>query len=229
MIIYLFNMNILNKYYYTFLNESLKSDINYQLVAGIIQNNKLLLKPCYNINRNYCRGSYCNSLHAEANAILQYYGKYLKFNKFKNKWYILSKNNIKLNIIVIRFTKNGLTGNARPCYNCLNMMKDTNINKVYYTTGNDDIIISENVSNMISIHISSVARYLLTFTNKNEYFDKLIRKLFPKHIKEINLIYFLQYNLKNILPDYKYNINYKNKIIYLYNNNNELIISSIII
>jgi hypothetical protein len=83
-------MNFINKFYSKFFNEASKSDINYQLAAGILKNKKLVTKPCCNQNRNYCRGKLCSSIHAEANAILHYYGKNLKFDPIKNRWYLLS-------------------------------------------------------------------------------------------------------------------------------------------
>jgi predicted phage terminase large subunit-like protein len=39
----------------------------------------------------------------------------------------------KLDLLVIRVTKMGDIGNARPCHNCLKMMKDIGIKKVFYS------------------------------------------------------------------------------------------------
>jgi len=82
-------MNLMNKFYNIFLNKASESDISYNLAAGIICNNKLISRPCCNINRNYCRGNFCSSIHAEANALLNYYGKNLKFDSMKNRWCLL--------------------------------------------------------------------------------------------------------------------------------------------
>jgi len=82
-------MNLLNKFYPVFLNSALKSDINYQLAAGVISNKKLVTRPCCNTNRNYCRGTICGSIHAEANALLNHYGKDLQFDSMKNRWCLL--------------------------------------------------------------------------------------------------------------------------------------------
>jgi hypothetical protein len=141
----------------------------------------------------------------------------------------------KVNIFVVRVTKSGITGNARPCQNCLQMMKDLNVNKVYYSTGIDDEIICESVKNMISIQTSSVTKYLLALSNviikNSNYFENLLIKKFPPKIKEENLMYFLEYNFKNVLSECSYiikNENY-NKIIIFYNKNKEQLLSSIII
>jgi hypothetical protein len=125
-------------------------------------------------------------------------------------------------------------GNARPCQNCLNMMKDLNINKVYYSTGNGNEIICESIKHMISIQTSSVTKYLLNLSNNNNnlnYFENLLIKIFPSKIKEKNLLYFIEYNFKNVLSKCSYIIKNKNsnKIIIFYNQNNEFLLSSIII
>jgi hypothetical protein len=134
--------------------------------------------------------------------------------------------------MVLRFMKDGTTGNARPCFNCLQMMRDIGINKVYYSTGDDNSLVCESVKDMVSIQSSSVARYCyhlqtnLIFT-KDEYFEDLIKKLFPKYIKENNLNCFLEYNFKNVLPDYNFLIN--NKTISFYNKDNKILLVAYIV
>lgn len=130
--------------------------------------------------------------------------------------------------------KCGGIGNARPCVNCLKMMQDIGIKKVYYSSGKGNEIINENVKNMVSIQISSVSRYcnnLETDMKKNNYLENLIKKVFPKKIKENNLFYFLEYNFKNVLPDYSYSITSINKlkIIVIYDDKNKLVTNSEII
>jgi hypothetical protein len=68
---------------------AMKSNMCHQLAACVIIERKLMTKPCCNINRNYCRGNVCGSIHAEANALLNYYGRDLQFDKHKNRWYLL--------------------------------------------------------------------------------------------------------------------------------------------
>lgn len=141
----------------------------------------------------------------------------------------------KVNVFVIRVTKTGLIVNARPCQNCLEMMKNLNVNKVYYSTGIGEEIICESVKNMISIQTSSVTKHLLELSNvaikNSNYFENLLIKKFPSKVKEKNLLCFIKYNFTNVLPDCSYiikNDNY-NKIIIFYNKNKEHLLQSVII
>jgi len=133
--------------------------------------------------------------------------------------------------MVLRIMKDGMIGNSRPCYNCLNMMKDLGIHKIYYTTGISDEIICERVKDMISIQSSSVTKLIDTMYtgnfNKEEYYYKLLKTYVPKKIKYTNLRYFIDYNFKNIFPNYKIII--KNDRVYIYNENNSLILNAEII
>lgn len=115
-------------------------------------------------------------------------------------------------------------------------MQDIGINKVFYSTGTENEMIYETVKNMVSIQASSVSRYLYRLSNniadnKNRYFEELIKKLFPKQIKLLNLEYFIEYNFKNLLPNYNIVIKKtdSDKIVIIYDDNNNFIISSIII
>ena len=65
--------------------EANKSLIDQQLAAAIIKGKKMISKPCCNTIRGICRGNCVGSLHAEANAIINYYGRELSFDK-KNGW-----------------------------------------------------------------------------------------------------------------------------------------------
>ena len=57
--------------------------------------------------------------------------------------------------MVVRVNKLGDICNARPCYNCLDMMKAVGIRKVYYSISPNEII-CEKVKDMISIQASMV-------------------------------------------------------------------------
>ena len=130
-------------------------------------------------------------------------------------------------MIVLRVTKVGASANSRPCYNCLNMMKNIGINKVYYSTGNEDELVSEHVKDMISIQSSSVTKLIDTAWgpfNKDLYYNKLLKTYFPDEVKHQNLECFVNHNFKNIFPNY--NVHVKNNKVYIYNENNKLIIES---
>jgi hypothetical protein len=102
----------------------------------------------------------------------------------------LKKPNI--NIVVMRINKIGEVANARPCYNCLTMMKAVGIKKVYYSISDNELI-CENVNNMISIHISATTRTLTINNNiktRNEYYEQMLIKYFPNEIKKTNLKHY---------------------------------------
>jgi deoxycytidylate deaminase len=151
------------------IQEASKSQIKCQLAAALIKGQKLLSKPCSNALRNVCRGFACGSLHAEAHAILDYFGRDLSYSsKNGGSFYIPKDKKVKCDLIVIRINKDEKICTSRPCYNCLNMMKAVGIRKVYYTD-NDEKIICENVKDMISINASSVTRLIHRLrTDKNQ-------------------------------------------------------------
>jgi hypothetical protein len=188
------------------INKAESSIVNNQLAACIVKSGKIIGIP-------RCNAYY----HAEASVLND-----LKIKK------TLNKKNKNYDIFVIRRNKNGTTSNARPCNDCLNLMKENGIRKVYYSVDNN-IIINENINDMISIHKSSVIRSLEGMNNTNiyNYYENILKKVFPLKIKKQNLDNFVKYNLNNILPNYKVTINNKNVIIT--NNNNNIIINANII
>jgi deoxycytidylate deaminase len=221
--------NLINK----LIIQADKSKIEYKLAAGIIKTGKLIDLPKCNSVRNICHGFYSGSLHAEARAIINYFGKSIKY--VKNKGWTLSNVNInknnKLNLIVIRMDSTNNICNARPCYYCLDMMKSVGINKVYYSISNDEII-CEKVKDMISIHTSSVARNI-EIMKGNKYascdllfHSNLLYNSFPKYIRKNNLLYFIKYNLQS-LHFLKVNINF-NQVIIINEFDNSKLISYII-
>ena len=109
-------------------------------------------------------------------------------------------------------------------------MRAVGIKKVYYTSGNNNELICENVKDMISIESSTITIKLdMINTNLNTemYFEKLLKKNIPKEIKHKNLLYFIKYNYHDVCPNWTYLL-IKNNEIAFYNSNNVLIIKSII-
>lgn len=215
---------------------SKESIINQKLVAGIVKGNNLLSKLCCNspkLSNKKIFDYYINhgSIHAETNAILNYYGKNFYYNKYKNIVYLPNESKFKKNnidIIVARFNKNGLMCNARPCYNCLELMKIVGIKKVYYTT--EDGIICEDIKYMLSILITASLRNNIKINNLNNYLE-LLKNQFQQPIHENNFNLFIKYNFSKILKNYSYKI-FKiknNKYIYIYDENLNIIIYNIII
>jgi deoxycytidylate deaminase len=64
-------------------NEAKKSVVDQQLGAVIIKSGKIINKPSCNTARNLCRGVISGSLHAEARAIVNYFGDAISFDRKK--------------------------------------------------------------------------------------------------------------------------------------------------
>ena len=133
----------------------------------------------------------------------------------------------KMDMVVIRINKNNDLCNARPCMNCLSEMKKNGFKHVYYSIDNQTII-REKITDMVSIQISHALRLKMniTYDTLDIYYENTIKKFFPKQIRKENMYKFIKYSLTNILPLSKVVISNKYMTI---NNNNKHIISSIII
>ncbi len=133
-----------------------------------------------------------------------------------------------IDLFVMRVNKADEISNARPCINCLKMMKAVGINKVYYSISDDEVI-CEKVSNMVSIHVSAASRQIPLHSKCNitEFYEKILSLHFPQNIKKYNLELFIKYNLLNVLPTY--NCLIKDTYVYIYNEKNICIINSRII
>tara|TARA_B100001094_G_scaffold198819_1_gene192914 strand:- start:7126 stop:7329 length:204 start_codon:yes stop_codon:yes gene_type:complete len=55
--------------------------------------------------------------------------------------------------VVVRYGKDGVLKNSRPCNNCLEVMTNYNIKKVFYSTDNDGMT-GENPKYMNKCHVS---------------------------------------------------------------------------
>ena len=139
--------------------------------AAILQCRKIIGIPC--CNDHICMHNHCSlgSGHAEANALLSFFGKYMTFDRKKQKWTISSKCKVtrkKMDIVVIRINGNGDAVNSRPFYNCLKLMQDIEIRNVFYSMDSNRLI-CERVRDMISIHVRLNTRcHLLAFAAKVE-------------------------------------------------------------
>jgi len=133
-------------------------------------------------------------------------------------------------LLVIRLGSGNRLVNSRPCHDCVDMMKNVGIHRIYYSI--DNKIVYEKVSNMISINSSSVNRHInRTIYNapidNNEYYKKLFIHNIPKKIRRYNLNCFLKYNFTQVLPDFSWKIK-KNKITF-YDNFDVKLVTLIII
>ena len=143
-----------------------------------------------------------------------------------------SKKKQKLSLAVVRINKSGDACNARPCYNCLKLMKLVGIKKVYYSVDLNNVV-CENVKDMVSIQSSSVAKYIEKLNGNDlvdvpdKYYENLLKTYFPSIIKTKNLHSFIQYNLINVLPNHK--IVVKKKCVSIVDPTNRLVIKAVLV
>jgi len=214
------------------IEEASKGQNKYQLAAALIKGQKFLSKPCANSARNMCRGHTCGSLHAEAHAILDYFGKDLMYTAKNGGSFFVTKNKkIKCDLVVIRINRDDKICKSRPCYNCLSMMKGVGIRKVYYTDNKQNII-CENVKDMISINASSVTKMIDCLRmdlkmSHDDFFENLLKTLFPNKIKKINFEYFIEHDFSNVLPKHSYTMT-KGLVVFYDLANKELLKSELI-
>jgi len=191
-------------------NQAEQSTLQHHLAAAVVQNNKKLSDSVCNADRNLCRGHYTPSLHAEARALLTFYGRNIYYSKCKG-WCFWDQEYKakKVDVMVVRVTRNGCLANSRPCRKCLSMMRDLGVNRVHYSSGHRNEIITESVKHMFSIQDSSAARNFARVqynypSNDKEYYKFILKKSAPSIIKRTSLDHFIKFNLVDLLPSCKY-------------------------
>lgn len=123
----------------------------------------------------------------------------------------------KVDIAVVRLTRTGDLANARPCRKCLDMMRNLNVRKVFYSTGFGNEIKKELVKDMISIQDSSSSKYFEKMTsrglnlnvNDQKYYQYLMDKHLPKVVKNNNLQDFINYFLNEWIKTLKFKLDYR--------------------
>jgi deoxycytidylate deaminase len=98
-------------------------------IAVIIKNSRPITSFVFN-----------GELHAEMNAI----------KNFNRKCGLYEK---KISMIVLRVNLQGELKNSKPCYHCLEELKNIGIRKIYYSNEHGEIIM-EKTKNMETTHIS---------------------------------------------------------------------------
>jgi deoxycytidylate deaminase len=95
-------------------DKQLESNCRVPMVAFLLRNGKPI---SYGVNKKGYRGS---SIHAEMDCL-----KKVRFQKRRAK---------NATMFIARFMKNGKTGLAKPCSNCLEILKTMGIKSVAWTT-----------------------------------------------------------------------------------------------
>lgn len=80
-------MSFSHKLIDTMINVAKDSDISFKLSAVLLRNTKPVGPVLPNTDRMCCRGKVISSMHAEANALMNHFGKSLYHQS--NKWYVL--------------------------------------------------------------------------------------------------------------------------------------------
>lgn len=123
-------------------------------IAVVIQYNIPITNYMFNCPLN------TTSIHAEINAIYDFFKKYKLFKNNKKRFIKhkkLSKKLSSCSLIVLRTNKYGSFLDSKPCYHCLKMIKELKIKYIYYTIStcnNDNNIVKEKVKDMFTTHVS---------------------------------------------------------------------------
>ena len=227
--------------------EAMRSNMRTRLGAALLLDGKKSYHLGHNEDRCSYKGQIGCSMHAEANVIINYLGKYL--SKSNNKW-INSKPKLvkKIDLMVVRIDSLGVLKNARPCQNCLNLMNDVGIKRVSYSSGNGNEIITEKVDRMISIYVTIGSKITDLYQNYNMnkeilrkglkeyypeyYYIKYLDENMPNKVNYQNFSYFINHDLNNKIPSYKIKNKFCKKSnhfeINIYDNKNKLVLNKII-
>ena len=223
--------------------EAMKSTMRTKLAAGLLFGSKNTCQIAHNEDRCICKGYVGCSLHAETKVISNYLGKYLV--KSNDKWYNSNPKLIKkIKLIVIRIDCNSNLKNARPCKLCLKLMTDIGIKRVSYSSGVENEIITEKVSNMISIFITIGSKISYLYQNHNltkktiryklnefypeEYYIDNLESNIPNKVNYNSFSYFINHDLHLKIPSYKIiNLYDKKKSLFnlkIFDNSNNLVL-----
>ena len=129
------------------------SYVKYKHIAIALFKNKPICKP----KTNYVM-SLRNSIHAEIDVIYQLYATYNNFisRKSINKINKLKINKIKrfknIDILVLRISNDGKLRNSKPCKECIDILRQSGCNKIYYST-DDNTINVEKIKRISNNHI----------------------------------------------------------------------------
>jgi len=111
----------ISKYIPILINIASKSCVNHKHAAVLFSNSE----SYYGYNKTSGKDS--RTIHAEEDSIINY----KRIGSTKSK---------KFSMLVIRINKSGSLCNSKPCYDCIEEFKKFNINKIYYSNSDGDII-----------------------------------------------------------------------------------------
>lgn len=120
------------------MENAANSDMHHQVGAVCALNGNVVSKGCNSGKRQRFNRQMVLSSHAELSVIWK-----VRRRTFRGK----------ADIYVVRVLKDGTVGNARPCQECVNIMRCAGIRRVYYST-DEKTLQMEHVRTMQSTHLS---------------------------------------------------------------------------
>jgi len=92
-------MSLINKIIISKMIDTIQNNkaINIGISATMMYGTKPIGDICSNIDRNYCRGMVCPSMHAEVNAVKSYFGKSIRYYPAHGwkMWYLKETKELK--------------------------------------------------------------------------------------------------------------------------------------
>lgn len=141
-------------------------DLQSKHISVILLNGIPITRFHYNHRRCKIMGIYTGTSHAEICALKQVCNESMNLHSIK-KISLLKKSKKKTlcrySIVVLRVNNDGKLLNSKPCFHCLQILKISGLNKIYYSDSNGNINV-EKIKNMTTSHLSRI--------NKNSEFKK---------------------------------------------------------
>jgi len=130
-------------------NIEIKTDVHYHHhYSGIYRNGKKMFIGSNHLRNSYNNECICYSTHAEMDVLHKVLKKCTNC-PFKDPFDLSN-----YSIVVVRFGKDGLLRNSRPCNHCLNTMVKYRIKKIIYSTDEGKMTTSK-PHEMEHLHVSS--------------------------------------------------------------------------
>ena len=124
--------------------ESQKSELEFKHGAIIFQGRKKICAGFNHNNRTTYRGNICCSLHAEMDTVTRFLNSYIKIHITRHQPEKVRRKMGKYSLCVVRISEQ-LDGqqiymNSLPCFDCIQKLKQTGIEKVIYSNQNFEIV-----------------------------------------------------------------------------------------
>ncbi len=161
-------LNISNKFAKFFdvlRSQSVKSSMNSRLAACVLYKGKISSCNYNDNNRTSIMGNIFYSVHAEMGSLADFSNKVCNFFE--------KERSHKIDLLVVRYSKDGRPKNSKPCSHCLNFMRTivgVVIKKVYYFNESGEFVV-ENLKDMKNCFHTKVCKQeaMNNFVKVNKY------------------------------------------------------------